>query len=570
MTQASLLVIQGANQGARFELADTPVLVGRGVRNAIRILDTEVSRHHAEIDYADGDYRIRDCDSSNGTFVNGQPIQSAPLRNGDQIQIGCSVLVLTTQATQDAGRVRELIELIGHDRDDRSSIVGRITVPAMPNIPGGTIAGLQKAATQTMTNLHAIYRISEVAVSSTGSIDQILNEILKLTIDAVGAHRGCMLLIDSETGELTPRVYSSPDDPPGGEPQPRMPVSRTIVEYVRRNGQGVRTSDARSDDRFEPGKSIVAAGIREAICAPMQGHAELLGVVYIDTTTRRLDGIETGVPRDKFSEEHLKLVLAIGRQAALVVERDRYERALVKAERFAAIGQTIAILSHHIKNILQGVRGGSYLIEMGIEKPDNELVRNGWRIVERNQRRIYNLVMDMLSFSTEREPALETADLNEVVNEVRELMVVPATERGVNLTVEFGEIPDECMFDREGMHRAVLNLVINAIEAVEGCESGRVLIATGCQRETQMLTVTVADNGPGIPEDQLPSIFNIFASNKGAVGTGIGLAVSQKIIQEHGGRVEVRSQAGQGTEFTLTWPRIEDEPLGPEDPAGRQ
>ena len=131
---------------------------------------------------------------------------------------------------------------------------------------------------------------------------------------------------------------------------------------------------------------------------------------------------------DKFTEEHLKLMVAIGHQAALAVEDTSYYSAMLQAERLAAMGQTIATLSHHIKNILQGIRGGSYLIEEGLKDDDNDVVRRGWRIVEKNQERISNLVMDMLTFSKDREPDLRPADLNETVGDVVELMKSRAAE----------------------------------------------------------------------------------------------------------------------------------------------
>ncbi len=81
-------------------------------------------------------------------------------------------------------------------------------------------------------------------------------------------------------------------------------------------------------------------------------------------------------------------MIAIGHQAALAVEDTRYYSAMVQAERLAAVGQTIATLSHHIKNILQGIRGGSYLIEMGLSEHDESVVAKGWKIVEKNQNKI--------------------------------------------------------------------------------------------------------------------------------------------------------------------------------------
>src|SRR6185295_14443929 len=121
--------------------------------------------------------------------------------------------------------------------------------------------------------------------------------------------------------------------------------------------------------------------------------------------------------QNKFTDEHLKLMIAIAHQAALAVEDTRYYGAMMQAERLAAVGQTIAMLSHHIKNILQGIRGGSYLIEMGLQKHDEDVVRKGWTMVEGNQGKISALVMDMLTFSKEREPEPLPSDLNQVVGE---------------------------------------------------------------------------------------------------------------------------------------------------------
>jgi signal transduction histidine kinase len=115
-------------------------------------------------------------------------------------------------------------------------------------------------------------------------------------------------------------------------------------------------------------------------------------------------------------------------------------------------------------------------------------------------------------------------------------------------------------FDPEGVHRAVLNFVTNAIDAVEGTEGGgRVDVETGHDPATDMLFVAVTDNGAGIPPDQVSRIFNVFESTKGARGTGLGLAVSQKIIREHGGEISVESEPGQGSRFVLAWPRLEED-----------
>ena len=249
-------------------------------------------------------------------------------------------------------------------------------------------------------------------------------------------------------------------------------------------------------------------------------------------------------------------MVAIGHQAALAVEDTSYYIAMVQAERLAAIGQTIATLSHHIKNILQGIRGGSYLIEEGLKTTDSEVVRKGWTIVEKNQEKISNLVMDMLTFSKEREPDLTPADVNELVADVVELMHARAREAGVELVVLPGDDIPELMFDPELMHRAVLNVVTNAIDACEKREQSRVTITTGYDAEQTLAWIRVRDNGAGIPEQDLQKVFALFESRKGSRGTGLGLPVSQKILREHGGDIRVQSQPGEGSVFTLEFPAI--------------
>jgi signal transduction histidine kinase len=111
-------------------------------------------------------------------------------------------------------------------------------------------------------------------------------------------------------------------------------------------------------------------------------------------------------------------------------------------------------------------------------------------------------------------------------------------------------------FDSEAIHRAVLNVGTNAVDACEGREGGKVEIATKYLPERNLAQVMVADNGVGMTSEQLPTIFQAFVSGKGARGTGLGLPVSQKIIKEHGGRILVESEPDQGSRFTLEFPAI--------------
>jgi signal transduction histidine kinase len=299
----------------------------------------------------------------------------------------------------------------------------------------------------------------------------------------------------------------------------------------------------------------VKLGVREAICVPMQGRYGVVGVIYIDTFTPPGQALQQQSSR-KFSDEHLKLMVAIGHQAALAVEDTSYYSAMLQAERLAAIGQTIAGLSHHVKNILQGIRGGSYLIKEGLGAHDWDVTRKGWDIVEKNQERISRLVMDMLTFSKEREPEMVPSDINQVVGDVLDLMGPRAEQAGVTLVDQRQADIPAMTFDPEALHRAILNVVTNAIDACEAQDDAQIALQTRYDRAEGLLEVSVADNGPGIPPDQLKKIFQVFVSGKGQRGTGLGLAVSLQILREHGGDILVESQPDQGSRFLLQWPAI--------------
>jgi signal transduction histidine kinase len=164
------------------------------------------------------------------------------------------------------------------------------------------------------------------------------------------------------------------------------------------------------------------------------------------------------------------------------------------------------------------------------------------------------MVMDMLSFSKDREPALEPSDLNEIVGDVVELMQSRAQELEVQLAWNPCAAMPGVMLDPEGIHRAVLNIVTNAIDASESAKDACVTVTTEWDAEPSVARIRVCDNGVGLDESEIGSIFQIFASSKGSRGTGLGLPVSQKIIREHGGTISVSSQPGQGATFLIDLP----------------
>ncbi|MFM8274028.1 MAG: sensor histidine kinase, partial [Gemmata sp.] len=256
----------------------------------------------------------------------------------------------------------------------------------------------------------------------------------------------------------------------------------------------------------------------------------------------------------KFTEDHLHLASAIAHQAAIAVEESRYHQALVNAERLAAVGQTIAAMSHHIKNIMQGVRFGADMVRTALKEDDRELLGKGWKLVERNQGRIDDLILDMLSYSKEREPAVEPTDLNRLCADVLEMVQGRAADRGVAVDWRPGTGVGAVPCDTDGIHRALLNLVGNAIDALEDREGAKLSVQALLEPDGAWAKIIVLDNGPGIPADQQEDIFKPFVSTKGSRGTGLGLPVSRKILREHGGDIVLQSVIDKGSKFTIRLP----------------
>jgi len=543
----SLFVIQGRNRGSRYDLTnhEGAMSIGRESGNFVQLDDNEVSRRHAEIRRIGETFVVGDLKSSNGTWLNSRKIERAELSSGDQIQVGRTILVYARDGVDvpAAG----LVDIVpGSNAGDGSRIVrtAREADVGGDPLPDDT---QNRWLARARSNLQVMYRTA-LAVSHTLDIDELLGRILQLVFEWVEADRGCIMLLDPESKQLRTKARR---DRRVNEAT-SMAISRTILDYVLDRGEGVITSDAQDDDRFSGGNSVVRTGVREAICVPMQGRYGTVGVIYVDTTIPLGDAIERG--QRQFTDEHLKLLIAIGHQAALAVEDTTYYSAMVQSERLAAVGQTIATLSHHIKNILQGIRGGSYLVEMGLENDDLAVVRKGWDIVNRNQNKISSLVMDMLSFSKEREPDPVPSDIVALITDIVETVQQRADEIGA--TLEWAPPADmpQLLFDPEALSRAILNVVTNALDAVEDRSGAMVSLRVACDTERELVRITVSDNGEGMTPETIAEIFNLFVSTKGARGTGLGLTVSRKILREHGGDIRVSSQPGEGSTFVLEFP----------------
>lgn len=299
----------------------------------------------------------------------------------------------------------------------------------------------------------------------------------------------------------------------------------------------------------------IANEIREGLYSKRYAEGQIIRWAEVNIRTK--DGLEVPV---RFSGAILyekgEVVGSVGFIQDLR-EIKRLEHELIESERLAAIGQTVAGLAHCVKNILYGLKGGVYVVNTGLKNDKPEQLKTGWDMVNRNIGKVSDLVMDLLSYSKEREPDYQRCSLNTIVGEACDLMELAAQEAGVKIKQNLDQGIGEGFLDPKGIHRCMLNLISNAIDACRfdlDRKKDCVVEVRTVFEDQDTLVIQVSDNGGGMDEEVKSKIFTSFFSTKAGAGTGLGLLVTQKIIKEHNGTISVESEVGKGSTLTIRLP----------------
>jgi signal transduction histidine kinase len=274
--------------------------------------------------------------------------------------------------------------------------------------------------------------------------------------------------------------------------------------------------------------------------------------------------LNLGHKEDKtlYSNEDLELLSTLANQAAIAIENARlYENlkqsqdTLRRADRLSSLGLLTAGLAHEIRNPLVAIRTFTQLLP---ERYDDAEFREGFQgLALKEVDRICGLINDLLSFARPSKPNVAPEDINDVVDNIARILETQSKEKGVEILRDFGESLPKVWIDREQMKQVFMNLILNAIQAMQ--EGGSISISTraisriGAEPSGEFVQVEVRDTGIGIPEENLQHIFDPFYTSKDE-GSGLGLAVSHQIVQEHGGFVTVESTIGKGTAFFVHVP----------------
>ncbi|MDK2970890.1 MAG: hypothetical protein PWP23_645 [Candidatus Sumerlaeota bacterium] len=316
-----------------------------------------------------------------------------------------------------------------------------------------------------------------------------------------------------------------------------------VPGWAAANNQTVALDDARGDARYAPLDDLPhEEHFMAYICTPLRIQEEVIGILSI----RRV--------QSHWQEDEIVFSEIIAKQAAIVIEKSRLYREKIEAERLAAVAISLGEVAHYIKNILQNLMGGGFIIEKGLDGNDIEKTRRGWQLLKPNVAKIQNLVENMLYYSRESRSQLEPGELNPIVQTLVSECFEAYGERNITLMAELDERIPTLNIDAGTMHDAILNLLSNARDAIPEGKHGVIVVLTEYDEKRGVARVLVRDNGAGIPPEVSSKMFNLFFSTKGKGGTGIGLAATRKIIDEHGGHLCFETAEGKGTTFIIEIP----------------
>lgn len=324
--------------------------------------------------------------------------------------------------------------------------------------------------------------------------------------------------------------------------------SREMEEFYRfSGGEPVILMEDSKDERFS---LMVSKALNE----------KALMVTWLYRKGRLLGAVRVSDKDGLFTDEDGKILTILANHIAVamenaalysdlhdkIVELKDTQEQLIQAAKLAAIGELASNVAHEINNPLTSILG---FTEMAKEEDDMENIRHSLNIIEQESLRAREIVKQLLVFARKRPLQLSEVDINEVLKEIIPLVSSQAKVNKVVLSGKYEYLP-RTMADPDQLKQVFVNLINNAISAMP--EGGTLTISTSYAEDH--VVIEFRDTGSGISKEVLKRIFEPFFTTKKEKGTGLGLSISYRIIQTHGGRIDVESVEGQGTVFTVSIP----------------
>ena len=512
-----LHVIEGPDQGATFALPDLePQLIGRSTE-ALPLTDQAISRRHAELTPDGQSWFLRDLASTNGTRLNSKPINDrVQLQRGDLI--GCGSSLFLFDATPEGG-----IPIRALERTESS-----FTIKLQQDGPLDT----PPEQLDNTDRLRILMRGTDLAVSTIDTRDYLI-AFLDFLLESFSAKYAVAIIPGagaSGASSITMRRADQADDDP-------VALNRALVNTVREHHLTVLALEQRTETSDEDRDHWI-------LTAPLQAGEDTHGVVYLE--------LAQGPTPPATTAADLDLIRALAGQAGMAVERGELLGELLLRSRLAAMGETVAAISHGIKNILQGLRGGTDAVGLAINRGDLEMAGKGWAVLARNLDRIQALTMNMLGFARHRALEIERTAIEHLVNEAIDLLE-PATKRAdVSILCSLPDDLPPIPVDSAALLQAFLNLLSNAVDVSP--RGSEITVSATYLDAISRVRIDISDCGSGVDPAIREQLFEPFVTTKGQRGTGLGLVVSRRIAERHSGTLECFQSGPSGTVMRLELP----------------
>ena len=385
-------------------------------------------------------------------------------------------------------------------------------------------------------------------------LQSLSKRIIETITQTMGVEKASLFLLNEEKGSYS--LFESKNIKMTAS-TPELSKDDPLPHYLKKIGEIIIKEElAKGANISELNGVIKKMSLLEAeMSIPLISKGQLIGMINLGYKFNK----------DIYSHEDIELLSTLANQTAIAIENARLYEDLRKsksyirrADRLASLGTLTAGLAHEIRNPLVAIKTLTQLLP---ERLDDEEFRTQFlQIASGEVDRISSLVTELLEFARPSDPKLELENINTILDGMLLLASTETKKKQINIIKNFASDLPPVQIDREQIKQVFLNILLNAVDATR--ENGKITVKTqsfikpGGEPYAQ---IEFTDTGCGIPEEYLEDIFNPFFTTK-STGSGLGLSISNQIIQDHRGYIDVESQMGKGASFFINLPVNQEYP----------
>jgi two-component system NtrC family sensor kinase len=398
-------------------------------------------------------------------------------------------------------------------------------------------------ASTKFENYFNVFRDIIRAMYSRTSLKEVLDVVVTKSSEVLDAKGALLRILNKETNQFDVRAACGL----GERYLSKGPVTTEKLLSDKSELHKVKIiTDILNAPRVEYPHDAWHEGIRMMVDVPLAVTEKMIGLIRIYLTEQR-----------NFSDDELDFIITVGEQCACIIERvqlmenqqARFDHLATQMEKMSSLGRMAAGIAHEINNPLTGIL--LYSSNMIKKVPPGERLEEGLNIIIKETQRCKTIIQELLEFARDREPQTVLTNVNHIMEKALGILDNEFRLRHVTKKVQLSEDMVNTMLDENQIEQVFINLLLNALQAVE--ENGIVTVRSAVDSAKESVRVEISDNGCGITINDIKKIFEPFYSTK-KKGTGLGLAVSYGIVNNHGGDIRVISAPGEFTRFTIELP----------------